>query len=154
MKNCEGINFSYFSLNAMNEKGIGIYILRMSCEELLTCRILSDRQMVCLRIQRELMSRLEEGDMVEVVSGFEKVRQVCGTYAYITGRDFCRYGARTIGFYNSTHESELVHTYRQQLKNVDWTATKIYPKAPWIEQRTYDVVLTIKGVTTRFTFTE
>ena len=154
MKNCEGINFRYTGMNEMNEKEIGIFIPKMSCEELMTCRILSDRQMVCLRIQRELMSRLEEGDMVEVVSGFEKVRQVCGTYAYIIGRDFCRYGARTIGFYNSTHESETVHTYRQRLKGVEWEAKKIYPNTPWFKQKTYDVVLTIKGVTTRFTFTE
>lgn len=140
MRNKKDIGFDFTKLNGMKFTDIAALVPQMSCEELLTCRIVSESNRVCLLIQRELMHRLENGDQVEIIDGFEKVKKACGTYAYIDGRDYCRYGARVIGFYQRTsHEQDACRDdYCCALNGVDWQASKTYSdRKPSWQQSAY-----------------
>ena len=119
MRNIPDRGFAPAKIDAIPSDRIGWQVRRLSCEELLTCRVLTSRQSVCSAIQRELFARLEVGDCVEVVSGFEKVVAVTPSYILLDGRGRTKYRPPTTGFYHAGRDGESTR-YSCFLRNVEW----------------------------------
>lgn len=144
MINKKSIGFDFIGVNGLKAKEISLFIPKMSCGELLTCHVLAKKDIVRHLIRQELMRRLEVGDYVEITAGFERVKQKNGYVAYIEGRDYCKFGTDTIGFYRMEKgDDELTFNYLCKLQNVHWSATVKYPAKPWTMQtmRTFFVVM-------------
>jgi len=121
MMNFPDSGFNPAKIDTVKPEELIRLVRRMSCEELLTCRVLTRRQCVCTAIQRELLARLEVGDKVEVVSGLEKVARVRPGYVLIEGRGKTKYGYRYVGFYVRSILGGNKRTYSCDLKGVRWS---------------------------------
>lgn len=121
MRNKEPIGIELPELLKMKPKELVELLPRMSCEELLTLRIMTESRRVCMAIQREFVKRVEPGDGVEVIRGFEKVVKVSGNFLWVEDRNQ-RYGASTTGFYLCPKDDPS--WYCEDLENVYWMARK------------------------------
>lgn len=141
MKNKPDSGFSFKGLNKLSLDMVLNAIPGMSCEELLTCRILTNKTAVVRRIQSELAKRVEVGDNVEVVSGYETVVKANNGVIYVRARTQ-RYGSSTTGFYTSRDVMPVCY-YECKLEDVDWSATMVYEDAEhWL---TSPYLLTVKA---------
>ena len=119
MRNLPDSGFDPATIDTIPADQIGWHVRKMSCEELLTCRILTSRQSVCTAIQIELFARLEVGDCVEPIHGFEEVVKVTPYYILLEGRGRTRYKPYTTGFYHAEYGDEFSR-YSCELNGVDW----------------------------------
>lgn len=123
MRNIPDSGFDPAKIDTISIDEIVWKIRRMSCEELLTCRVLTSRQSVCSAIQRELFARLEVGDGVEVIRGFERVVKVTPSYILLDGRGRTKYTPRTTGFYHAQKDGDNTR-YSCFLRKVEWVMDK------------------------------
>lgn len=147
MRNKPNSGFSFKGLNKMKTSTLFKAIPDMSCEELLTARILVDTNTAAKKLQAELAHRAEPGDQVEVVSGYERVSSASNGVIRVDGRDQ-RYGSRTAGFYTS-RDVLGVYYYECRLLDVDWSATMVYDDPEhWLQS---PFTLTVKARGNEFT---
>lgn len=147
MKNKPDSGFSFKGLNKMKTSTLFKAIPDMSCEELLTARILVDTSTAAKKLQVELAHRAEPGDQVDVVNGYERIVSANNGVIRVEGR-YQRYGSGTTGFYTSW-DVENVYYYECKLLNVEWSATMVYDEPDnWIVS---PFTLTVKARGKEFT---
>jgi len=147
MRNKPDSGFSFKGLNKMKTSTLFKAIPDMSCEELLTARILVSTTTAAKKLQAELARRAELGDQIECVNGYERVASASNGVIRVDGRDQ-RYGSRTAGFYISRDVLNVCY-YECRLLDVDWSATMVYDDPEhWMRS---PFMLTVKARGNEFT---